>query len=1129
MKTGISTPFEHRVFVSLAALFLSAFTCSAFPIITNVVETGGDNEATDTVTAKWTGVTYVGGIANEPVPGLPAGASYTVGVFGNWAPCFVDRNHRWTNASATILIPPYLEGQEYIMSGNDNRNNQPPETPEPAYRLDVSVATDVFVYMLIDNRLNSTTEPTAMNANPPTFGPAAMQWILDEGWLPVTNGMNRAGNPEWPDEVGVDEGADNDHDQWSSVYVKFYPAGTFQIKQPDNPGRNMYGVVVASAAPPGAPSDLVAVSGDGRVTLNWTAGAGASGYIIKRSLSSGGPYDNIATNTTTTYTDTDVFNDTTYYYVVSGLNLAGASANSNEAAGTPRAAPTNVTAVGGTNQVTVSWDAFPGAATYTVSRSSTSGGPYTQVGTGIAGTMFVDTPVPAGRTNYYVVVAQLTGGGSSGQSSEASALTAPSAPTVSIAGWAVTALQVKWAATTEVVTQYLIEQSSDGVNFMPPVTVPVTPRYYAAGGLDPATTYHFRVQAQNDTGFSDYSTVVSATTPASGFNVNFANALNGTPANNPSPIPAGYAQDIGEVFGLKTNGLTYGWNVDITVDSRWRNNPNSPDLRWDTFNHLQKPQVLPTAVWEIEIPNGFYSVYMVSGDPTAVDSVFQFDIEGVVSTNSYVPVGGAWFTEFRQGIGVSDGRLTIKSGPQAANNKLNFIDIYPAIPEAPTIGTQPQSVTVEEFHAASLSVTMSGGSVPFIYQWYRGTEPVPDATGPTLSFPYARLADAGDYTVVVTNWGGSVTSMVATLAVHPDTNAPVITSVFSSDGNTIGICFSEELNNSNNQVGDFFNYLVNGTFLATNAIVRPDRLSVLLDLDGQISGSYTVTINDQFVSHADLAGNPMPTTTVMGEVAGFGGDVGGPMHMGSHFTCDGEDFEVVGGGADVWGGSDQFYLISRTVSGDFDARVRVTSLIGADAITKAVLVARESTNANARAYHISVNPPPPGRNQLELGLRSVAGQATASWGASFVPANIPNVWMRINRSGNTFTGFRSSNGVDWIAMGTNILAVPFPSSIEVGIGVTAHNNTLLATGTFSNFRISGVLEPVMIGNLSAGGGQFSLSFNTQVGATYFIEYKNELTDPMWTELTSRNGTGVVENFTDTTATVPRRFYRIRFQ
>jgi hypothetical protein len=215
----------------LAALLLAAPSVRALPIITSVVETGGDNEATDTVPAKWTGVTYVGGVANEPVPGLAAGASYTVRTFGNHSPAMVDRNHRYTNASDVVPIPPYLLGGEYIMCGNDNRDNA-------SYLLDVTLSVPAIVYLLIDNRLGGN------NADPPTFDATHMQWVLDEGWQPVITGANRAGNPDYPDEVGFDEGADGTLNQWYSVYSMSFPAGTFQLKQADNAGQNMYGVVV---------------------------------------------------------------------------------------------------------------------------------------------------------------------------------------------------------------------------------------------------------------------------------------------------------------------------------------------------------------------------------------------------------------------------------------------------------------------------------------------------------------------------------------------------------------------------------------------------------------------------------------------------------------------------------------------------------------------------------------------------------------------------------------------------------------------------------------------------------------------------------------------------------------------
>jgi hypothetical protein len=218
-------------------------------VILNVVETNGDNEATDTITAKWTGQTFPISVANEPFPGavVAPGNTFTVGTIGHLAPGFVDRNHAYANDPGTggnpaLPIPSYLVGAEYIMSGNDNRDNQPPTIGAP-YQLDVTVGSAVTAYMLIDNRMSADTSATD-NLNPPTFDATHMQWILDQGWIPTANGLNRFSNPAVPDEVGFDEGANGDINQWYSVYQKTFPAGTFSLFQADNAGQNMYGVVI---------------------------------------------------------------------------------------------------------------------------------------------------------------------------------------------------------------------------------------------------------------------------------------------------------------------------------------------------------------------------------------------------------------------------------------------------------------------------------------------------------------------------------------------------------------------------------------------------------------------------------------------------------------------------------------------------------------------------------------------------------------------------------------------------------------------------------------------------------------------------------------------------------------------
>ncbi len=69
--------------------------------------------------------------------------------------------------------------------------------------------------------------------------------------------------------------------------------------------------------------------------------------------------------------------------------------------------PASLTATAGNNQVGLSWDPLPGAASYNIKRSAVSGGPYAMIslaGT-VAGTNYMDSTATNGATYYYVVSA----------------------------------------------------------------------------------------------------------------------------------------------------------------------------------------------------------------------------------------------------------------------------------------------------------------------------------------------------------------------------------------------------------------------------------------------------------------------------------------------------------------------------------------------------------------------------------------------------------------------------------------------------------------------------------------------------------------------------------------------------
>lgn len=83
----------------------------------------------------------------------------------------------------------------------------------------------------------------------------------------------------------------------------------------------------------------------------------------------------------------------------------------------------------------------------------------------------------------------------------------------------------------------------------------------------------------------------------------------------------------------------------------------------------------------------------------------------------------------------------------------------------PFIITQPASASANPGQSATLSVA-AGGTAPLGYQWLREELPLTGATGATLTLTGLQGADAGNYTVVVSNLFGTVTSAVTMLTVN---------------------------------------------------------------------------------------------------------------------------------------------------------------------------------------------------------------------------------------------------------------------------------------------------------------------------------------------------------------------------
>jgi subtilisin family serine protease len=153
----------------------------------------------------------------------------------------------------------------------------------------------------------------------------------------------------------------------------------------------------------------------------------------------------------------------------------------------PPETPTGLTATAGNAQVTLTWSSALGATRYNVKRGSSTGGPYTQIVSGLKAVTYVDTAVVNDTTYYYVVSAE-NSMGASGDSNEASAT--PRAP-------------------SDLVVPALAAPSSAGAGAA--IVLSVTTKNQGGGTADPSTTRIYLsdnlVQDPNDVQLDGWQTV----------------------------------------------------------------------------------------------------------------------------------------------------------------------------------------------------------------------------------------------------------------------------------------------------------------------------------------------------------------------------------------------------------------------------------------------------------------------------------------------------------------------------------------------------------------------------------------------------------------------------------------------
>jgi RHS repeat-associated protein len=173
-------------------------------------------------------------------------------------------------------------------------------------------------------------------------------------------------------------------------------------------------------------------------------------------------------------------------------------------------------------------------------------------------------------------------------------------------------------------------------------------------------------------------------------------------------------------------------------------------------------------------------------------------------------------------------------------------------------------------------------------------------------------------------------------------------------------------------------------------------------------------------------------------------DINAPALAGSALF-DGASFIVSGGGADIYGAADQFNFASQSLTGNTTLIARLGGQTNTSSFAKAGLMVRSSSAANAAEATVLNTP-----SGVAFQWRATAGGTTSQTTGSVVT----NPWLKLVRSGNSFTAYYSTNGTTWTQIGST-QAVTMTGAVLAGLAVSAHNNSAISTAEFDNVSVNG--------------------------------------------------------------------------
>jgi len=438
------------------------------------------------------------------------------------------------------------------------------------------------------------------------------------------------------------------------------------------------------------------------------------------------------------------------------------------------------------------------------------------------------------------------------------------------------------AITTQPANQFGAAGSTINLSVTASGTGPLSYQWFNAGGaladagnISGSATATLTITALTTNEVGNYFVVVSnafgsVTSANAAISINVAPSITGQPASQTVTTGSNVT------FSVSANGsstLVYQWfkngsklangtgisgatTATLAMTSVTTNSAGSYTV---TVTNLFGSATSAAATLAVQVPP------QITSQPASVSANPGTNVTFTVTATGTAPMNYQWF---KNGSALTDGgnfsgstsnKLTLASvttndaaiyavtvsnpvGSVTSGNAT--LTVAPAA-KAPVIVTQPASVTAGVGAVASFSVVATGLNLH--YQWLKGAAAISGATSDTYTISSVKTTDAASYSVIITNFAGSVTSATATLTVAP---VPVFvtqpTNQVATNGTTT--VFQAKLKGRGSMQ---FQWFKNGASLSDG---------------GNISGSHTSSLTISNVKFSDAGAYSIQVSNKAGSV-----------------------------------------------------------------------------------------------------------------------------------------------------------------------------------------------------------------------------------------------------------------------